>query len=64
MLSQTKCSDYPAFLRIGNARTYEQPRDNYSEDKAANVRQVGHTSRLRLRHFAGIHQLREKPEAD
>ena len=43
-------------------RAFEQPGGGCSEDKPANVREIGDTAGLNLRYCAGVNQLSEKPK--
>ena len=38
--------------------------DQYSVDEATDMRQVGYSSALRMRHLARVDDLREEPEPD
>lgn len=47
-----------------STRVLEQTRSGSSEDKAANVRQVGHASGLHVCHSARVEELSEKPKTN
>lgn len=46
------------------ARALPEARGDHSEEKAADMRNVGHAPGLHLRHQADVEELDEKPEAD
>ena len=50
--------------RLQNRRTFEDPRGRGTEDEAANVGQVCHTTSLDVSHCAGMKKLSEEPESD
>src|SRR5215471_14338553 len=68
ILSKNQCfwisKSIPGSPQTADFTFFEETRHYRSEDKTANMRQIGHPSRLCVRHAARVEELAKEPDAD